>query len=561
MGNTRNWISFLGCCVIGLCGCQGILTGSEQSNVDSFLSSPVETPRTRPLDPPYTLAILPLDNLSSNPKLHWLGRSLSEMLTNDLAAWPSLSIVAREALGPVLREQWLQQREFSTPVAPVSLGHIQGVRYLVRGGFYQHKDLLTINLQIVDVETGAVVGALKVYGPEGDIPRLEHDLVRQMLAVFDSSVDSTTNGISGQLEEDTPKPDGQNLKEKKDRHHSTPTGLFGKHSVHQLDVQLSLERVTQQRIQAYQAAEAFWRDGWSIEIGQPTYHVWQFSENSHVRTPLLGLPFSLFMQPNAMADVLKPVGGGDPISLVHLESNGLVKESTDHTGVGQLFLEQVRQPQRIYVRALNEQGELMAVFSKWSWQSGGILYNPSPDEIFFPLWPQPFISGVAEFPVAWVERGGQHVTFDVVILPIPDEEVTLVLEPILADGAGEPDDHSTSLEEVDVLGPLQNWIRMKWNPPISEALPVDGYLPTNTQTVNALLHVHAGKIARVQFLNASPNPLFSRSLEELRSDLLGYCLSCQNAEKGSSSPTPHTIRLQLTLVKDLHGLRFGSRTP
>ncbi len=547
--------------MIGVCGCQGITSSSGQSNADLFSSGLVETSVTRPLAPPYTLAILPLDNLSPNPKLHWIGRSLSEMLTNDLAAWPSLSIVARDALGPVLREQWLQQRGFSSTVAPVSLGHIQGVRYLVRGGFYQHGDLLTINLKIVDVETGVVVRALKAQGPEADIPRLEQDLVMQMLPIFNSSVDSTTSDISGRLVESSSEPEAERSREGEDPRHTNQLGSFGQHSVHPLDVQLSLEGVTQQRIQAYQAAKALWREGWSIEIGQPTYHVWQFSDNSQVRTPLLGLPISLFMQPNAMAAVLKTVGRGDDFSVVHLESNGLVKESTDHTGVGQLFLEQVRQPQRIYVLARNEQGELMAVFSKWSWQTGAIIHNPSPDEIRFPLWPQPFISGVAEFPVSWVERGEQHVTFDVVIVPIPDEKLTLVLEPILADGAKEKEDHLPSLEEVDVLGPLHNWIRMKWNPPISEALPVDGYLPANREIVNALLHVQAGKIMRVQFLNASPNPLVSRSLEELKADLLGYCVSCQDAEKVSFSPTLRTIRLQLTLVKDLHALRIGSRSP
>ena len=222
--------------MIGLCGCQGILLGSVQSNADSFPSSPVETPRTRPLDPPYTLAILPLDNLSSNPKLHWLGRSLSGMLTNDLAVWPSLSIVAREALGPVLREQWLQQRGFSTPVAPVSPGHIQGVRYLVRGGFYQHKDLLTINLEIIDVETGVVVRALRAQGSEADIPRLEQDLVMQMLKIFNFSIDSTTGDISGPLEEEIPKPEMQGHGEGGDPGHREQLGTFGEHSVHQLDI-------------------------------------------------------------------------------------------------------------------------------------------------------------------------------------------------------------------------------------------------------------------------------------------------------------------------------------
>lgn len=99
---------------------------------------------------------------------------------------------------------------------------------------------------------------------------------------------------------------------------------------------------------------------------------------------------------------------------------------------------------------------------------------------------------------------------------------------------------------------------MKWKPPIAEALPVEGYLPANKQAVGALLHMQAGKITKVQFLHASHNTLFTRSLEELKPYLLGYCVSCQDFETSSSGSSFETIRLQLTLVKDLHALRFGS---
>ena len=483
------------------------------------------------------------------------------MLTHDLAAWPSISIVSRDALGAVLREQWLQQRGFSPPVAPISLGHIQGVRYLVRGGFYHQKDLLTINVQIVDVETGVVVRTLRAQGPEADIPRLERDLVMQILQAFESSPDSPPMDISGGLEEGRFNFGVGSAVDRADGFPTQPLGSFGEHSVHELDLQLSLERVTQQRLQAYQAAKAFWREGWFIEMGQPTYDVGQGSDNSPFPTPLLRLPIALFMQSNAMADVLKTVKGREVISLIHLESHGLVRDSRDSTGVGQLFLEQVRQPHRIYVRALNEQGELLAVFSKWNWQTGAILQNPGPDEIRLPLWPESFVRGVAEFPVSWVERGESHVTFDVVLEPIPDEKRTLILEPILTDGEGDEEGRSPILDERDILDPLHDWIQLKWNPPITETLPVQGYLPANREIVQALLSVQGGKIIRVHYLNSSSNPLVSRSLEELRSDLVGYCVSCEDAENISSRPTLRAIRLQLILVKDLHALRIGSRSP
>jgi TolB-like protein len=548
----------LACLYAVLTGCQGNSQGVVQSLPDSGPAPYVEPHHARSLAPPYSLAILPLDNLSSNARLHWLGRSLSEMLTSDLAKSPSLSIIARDALGPVLREQWLQQRGFSSLISNVDLGNIQGVHYLVSGGFHQHGENLTIDLQVVDVETGVIVSSLRAQGPEAEIPRLEHSLVMQMLTLFDPSIDSTAIELSDQLEEKTPKPSSSGLVEEKDGSLTKRERAFGLHSVHQIDVRLSLERITQHRIQAYQAAEKFWKEGWSTEMGQPMYRVWEWPEQSYEPMTLLALPISLFMQPHNIGDVLKSEGGGEVSAFVHLESDGFVRERADRTGASQLFFEQVRQPQRVFVRALNEHGELMAVFSKWSWQTESILQNSSSDRILFPFWPQPFISGLAEFPVAWVERGGQHVTFDAMIMPIPNEQRDIVLEPIVSSDTEEQEGLSKTAIDAGFLLPLKNWIQTKWRPPITEALPVAGYLPANKRNAVALLHLHAGKIVRVQFLHLPHDVLLSRSLEELKAHLLGYCVICQDLEIPSSSSALQTIRLQLNLVKDLHGLRFGS---
>lgn len=86
------------------------------------------------------------------------------MLVSDLAQWPQLEVVSRDALGSVLREQWLQQRGFSSVENPVGLGKLKGVRYLIQGRMYVQQDILSVDLQIVDVETGVVVGSVSAQG-------------------------------------------------------------------------------------------------------------------------------------------------------------------------------------------------------------------------------------------------------------------------------------------------------------------------------------------------------------------------------------------------------------
>ena len=543
-----------------LCGCQGANSDISPSRPQDIPSPRIESLSPHPLDPPYTLAFLPLDNLTPNARLHWLGRSLSEMLANDLAIWPSLSVVAREAMGPVLREQWLQQRGFSSSVPPVELGHLQGVHYLVRGGFHQYKENLKVDLQIVDVETGVIVGSLSAQGPQSEIPRVEHDLVVQLLGFFQSPQDSTVSVVSSQVEEKGGQNGSPGQRKDKDGSQLKSQDSFSDQSVHQLDIQLSLERMTQYRMDAFGAAETFWQKGWSAEMGQPRYHVWQASGKLQKSLPLLTFPISLFIQQNNMADVLKAVGGGALPAFITLEPDGFSRGQTQDEGISQLFFEHLRQSRRLFVRALNEQGELMAVYSKWGWQTTGILQDALPGRIAFPMWPKPFISGIAEFPVAWIERNEQHVTFDLVILPIPNEYLSVILEPINERRAGEQKDSMKPSKDATLLLHLKSWIKKNWKPPITESLPVEGHLPHNKLIVDGFLNLQAGKIVDIHFPNISRDTLFFRSLEDLKASLLESGLDGPHLNPYSTTSTLQKLRLQLTLVKDLQALQFGSRS-
>lgn len=146
------------------------------------------------------------------------------------------------------------------------------------------------------------------------------------------------------------------------------------------------------------------------------------------------------------------------------------------------------------------------------------------------------------------------------MVPIPDEHLSIILEPIDEFRAGEQKDSVQNAEDVALLLLVKNWIKNNWNPPITEALPIAGHLPANKQTVDGLLNLQAGKIIDVQFLNVPRGTLFFRSLEELKTSLLGHCLDCQNSKRISASSTLQRFRLQLTLVKDLHALQFGSHS-
>ncbi len=561
MNNIR--ICLFVCCVLGLFGCQRTTYDSTQLPTNSFDDIRIETVSARPLPlplpPPHSLAILRFDNLSPDPRLDWLGQSLSEMMAHDLIQWPALSVVAREDLGPILREQWLQHQGFSSTSPPVNPGKIQGVRYLVRGGFHSNKGILKVDLQVVDVETGEFVSALSAQGLQEDLPQIEYDLVIQLLNLFGARSELKEPISLDHAEKTRPEGLPASTKGGKSDIQEKSVDEFGAHSLHQIELQLSLERLMQQRKNAYQIAKAFWQEGWGAEIGQPQYKVWE-SYNVHAPSlPFLVFPIAAFMQQIKIAGILKNVNNEGFSKMIHLESDGFSRGENDESGASLLFFGHIREPRRLFVRAFNEQGELLAVYSKWPWKTEYILQGSNLEHIVFPLWPQPFVSGKAEFPLAWVERGKRHVTFDMVIAPISDEKIQVVLEPIRpfeSEGQGIDLSH---FEDDAMLLPLKKWIETKWTPPITETLPMEGYLPANKRNVSALLQVQAGKITDVQFLMFPQGTLFSRSLETLKSNLLGFCITCQNIGTNLPKPMIQTIRLQLTLLQDFHAFRFGSR--
>jgi len=506
------------------------------------------------------MAILPFENLSRHAHLNWLCRGLQEMLVSDLAKWPQLEVVSRDALGPVLREQWLQQRGFSSVANPVLLGQLKGVRYLIQGRIYAQDDALTVDLQVVDVETGVVVGSVKAQGVESDIPRLEQDLVTQAMRLFDPSQNLNARSNSSEIPKASQRP--RNGPDGVEEKRGEVPGQFDSHSVHQLDAFLSLEKLTQQRREAYRLAETIWTKGWLSEMGQPFYHVWQLPNQPTQPVPIMTIPISVFFTPNRLADIFKKVwdSGIDPG--VGFESHGFQAKTDNGSGANKLFVEHFQKPRRVFVRALSEQGDVLAVFSDWTWRTESKIRMVNPQWISVPLWPEPFLTGLAQFPVDWVEREGNHVTFDVVVVPVRDEQIIIMLEPL-----EEPEEDKNMIpgknpQKEDLLQTLEKGIRLHWTPAITEGLPSLGYLPGNKRTAVGVVHVQDGKIVQVQFQNWPDEPMFMKSLNDLQSKILGFCVECQDSGRVASSPSRFSkaFRLQLTLVKDIYALQLGSRS-
>lgn len=128
-----------------------------------------------------------------------MGRALTTMLTNELSARPSLTIVERQKLRAVLEEQNLSASGMVSAATSIQIGKLTGAQYLITG---------TITAFENQVETKAKRGFM---GYGGGVEPISHG---GYLAVDLRVIDTTTGEIrySRTIEGRTPPSENKNIR-------------------------------------------------------------------------------------------------------------------------------------------------------------------------------------------------------------------------------------------------------------------------------------------------------------------------------------------------------------
>ncbi len=105
-----------------------------------------------------TVAVLPLENSSGDPKSDYLGKIAEALLMYDLASREEVELVSRSELDVVLQEQRLALSglvEGSEELREV--GGLAGADYLVKGEYVHLGDDLLFIMRLISVESGEVM--------------------------------------------------------------------------------------------------------------------------------------------------------------------------------------------------------------------------------------------------------------------------------------------------------------------------------------------------------------------------------------------------------------------
>lgn len=502
------------------------------------------------------LAVYPLKNFGAPTSAVWVGSTLTEFLISDLSHWSHLTIVSRGSVGSVLREQWIQKLH-SDSEELVQVGRLQGARLMVQGGFLESDGHVTVDLQIIDVETGVVWDTVRAQGRLGELHLLEQSLVRLLLERLpeDQTFLDTYHG-EGNSDANKPTRRGFSLGKRED----SPTRELPNQLVFQEDMSLFGESQLQWRNRAAQAAHKVFSQGFTIELGRPFHGVKSIQEEGEDNVPFLFIPLGVYAEESRLRDVVMPEISHDGDLRIFNMEKSFLKYSGKETVEQRIFVQELARPRRLFVRARSEQNEIIAVFSQWEWRTDRVISITDGLYMKMAFWPTPLMMGVAEFPINWLNRGEVALTFDAAFLEVPQDEVDVAVEWIDPQELVQVPGKRVETEEL-LTRQLQKWIQDHWAPPLAETLPFKGYLPQNKQRAHLRLHVERGIITHLDHHYSSSDPVFISSLEELGAQLLGACPWCEPNQKLPNVLQSADFRVQCTLMKPTHHLRLGSRLP
>jgi TolB-like protein/class 3 adenylate cyclase/tetratricopeptide (TPR) repeat protein len=127
-----------------------------------------------PLPDKPSIAVLPFDNMSDDPKQEYFSDGITEDLITDLSKISGLFVIARNST-------------FTYKGKPVKVQQVAeelGVRYILEGSVRKEREKVRINAQLVDATTGHHLWAERFDGTFGDIFALQDRFTRKIVTAL-----------------------------------------------------------------------------------------------------------------------------------------------------------------------------------------------------------------------------------------------------------------------------------------------------------------------------------------------------------------------------------------
>ncbi|MEM6475153.1 MAG: winged helix-turn-helix domain-containing protein [Pseudomonadota bacterium] len=129
-----------------------------------------------------SIAVLPFDNMSSDPEQEFVADGMCEDILTALSKFPELFVIARNST--------FKYKGIASDVRDV--GSELGVAFVLEGSVRRHGDRLRITAQLIDAQTGAHVWADRYDRETEDIFSLQDEMTQEIVSAMLGELVTTT---------------------------------------------------------------------------------------------------------------------------------------------------------------------------------------------------------------------------------------------------------------------------------------------------------------------------------------------------------------------------------
>jgi TolB-like protein len=138
---------------------------------------------TAQASPQIRLAVIDFQPSGEVGEYETLGAGLQSMLTTDLAAVATITVVERAQLAALQRELKLSRSALADPKTALRVGKLAGASHLLAGSFTLVANKMRLDARVIDVATAKVHFAAKIEGEKDAFFELEKNLAAQVMVV------------------------------------------------------------------------------------------------------------------------------------------------------------------------------------------------------------------------------------------------------------------------------------------------------------------------------------------------------------------------------------------
>lgn len=134
------------------------------------------------------VAIIYFDNSSGEAALDKLKKGLADMMISDMSGIQMLSIVERDRLETILKEQKLNNTSAFDAGTASKLGKLLGAQVILTGAYFEMLGSLRIDARFIDVETGKILKSDGVEGEVSNFFKIQKQLTWKIIRNIDAKV-------------------------------------------------------------------------------------------------------------------------------------------------------------------------------------------------------------------------------------------------------------------------------------------------------------------------------------------------------------------------------------